>query len=109
MRSPLAGQGAMMLFSRETLMPSGPRKPGQGPPRAAKLMQPGERSLHEPAQDAQPAAVSRVPGGQDRGDPRQAQQLPQRPRVVAPVPLQALGLLPLGAWFAADGGHADQD
>src|SRR6266702_3968201 len=72
----------------------------QTPPQAAKLMQPRDRALHEPAEHAQAAAGLRIPGGQDRGNPQPAQQLSHRLGVVTPVPLQALRLLPLGSGLA---------
>src|ERR1700758_4842020 len=73
------------------------REPIQAAPQAAKRMQPGNGSLHEPAENTKTAPVLRVTRGQHRLDTQPTQKLPQRFRIIAPITLQALRFLPLGS------------
>src|SRR5512135_1499133 len=79
------------------------REPVQPAPQPPEGMQPGNGSLHGPAEHTPPAAMLGVPRRQRRGDPPPTQPLPDRLRVGPAVPWEAVRLLPLRARLAADG------
>lgn len=56
-----------------------------------KLMHPTQRPFHHPAVLAPPAAMRRVPLGDDRLDPESAQGLAVWLRIIAPIALHPLG------------------
>src|SRR5262249_50292159 len=81
------------------------REPVQTTPPTPKGMPPGNGPFHEPAIDAQTAAMFPAPFAHDRQDPQPTQHLPHRLGIVPGVPLQAVWFWAFGAWLAADGGH----
>src|SRR4051794_32706759 len=73
-------------------------------PEATVLMQPAQRPLHHPAEDAQAAPVLRPPLGQQRLDPELTEALPVRLRIVSPVALHPIGTTAGTARLALDRG-----
>ena len=71
-------------------------------PEAPELMQPGNRALHHPAEDAQPAAMRRAPAGQHGHDAALSQRGAVRLRVVGAVDLDARRPLTGAADLPAD-------
>ena len=72
---------------------------------ASELMQPGNRTLHHPAEDAQPATMRRAPAGQHGQDAAVSQRRTVRLRIVGAVALDARRPLPGAAHLPADGRH----
>ena len=68
---------------------------------AAKLVQPGERPLHDPAPPAQAAAVRRCDASPDKGtNARVRRPVSDRRRVVAAIAEHAVWTTPRSAAFA---------
>lgn len=72
----------------------------------AKLVQPGEGSLHHPPVDAQAAAVWRAAFGQDRFDTASAQLSAVRLAVISPVTLDRIRSTAGTTYFPFDGANA---
>jgi len=70
-------------------------------PQSAALVQPGERPLDNPAEDAQPASVWCSPCGKMRVDAPRAQFLPMWFRVVSTVRVDFVRSMSWTALFAA--------
>jgi hypothetical protein len=80
-------------------------------PQPAKLVEPGQGSLHYPPIDAQPTPMLRGASGQDGPDPQQAQRLPMNCRVIGPVSLDLVWPTPRTTRLAPhwrNGGHQGQ-
>ena len=58
---------------------------------AAKLMQPGQCALHDPAKNTQVATMGRAAFGQDRSDVSASQRSPVGLRIVGPIALEDFG------------------
>lgn len=74
-------------------------------PQAPKLVNPRHRPLHDPAIDAQATAVRHEAVGQHRLDMQGAQLSPQRIRIIAAIPLDALGTTTRSSAFPPHGGN----
>lgn len=74
-------------------------------PQTTELVQPRHRPLHDPAINAQATAVRHEAVGQHRLNMECAQLSAQGIRIVAPIPLHALGTPTRPAAFAPHGGN----
>ena len=82
---------------------------------APELMQPRQRPLHDPAEDAQPAAMRGAPPRQDGRDAQSPQPIPMGLGVIAPIALHPVRSLtgatapPLNRRDGLDQGHELRD
>ncbi len=74
-------------------------------PQATELMQPAGGAFHHPTVLAQPAAMRRVPLGQDRFNVQARQHPPERLQIIPLVALQVLGTPTRTADFAPQRGN----